>query len=207
MEYSEIIKELIEYGKLAGLKNMTPGITGNLSARYGDNIIITKSSTANGNLKEDDFVIIDYAGNIVSGSGKPSSEKFLHLEFYKMRSDINCIFHVHPVYMCSLASCGYDLTEPVMPENIFYFGEIPLADYALPGSFELVDKTAKFFDKHDVVMMANHGVIIGGDNVRNTYMKLELAESYAQIIFNCKLLGNTKLLTNCQVAEIISLKN
>jgi len=207
VEYSEIIKELIEYGKLAGLKNMTPGITGNLSARYGDNIIITKSSTANGNLKEDDFVIIDYAGNIVSGSGKPSSEKFLHLEFYKMRSDINCIFHVHPVYMCSLASCGYDLTEPVMPENIFYFGEIPLADYALPGSFELVDKTAKFFDKHDVVMMANHGVIIGGDNVRNTYMKLELAESYAQIIFNCKLLGNTKLLTNCQVAEIISLKN
>ncbi|MBO7671896.1 class II aldolase/adducin family protein [bacterium] len=207
MDYSEIVKELIEYGKLAGIKNMTPGITGNLSARYGDNVIITKTSTANGDLSEDDFVIIDYAGNVVSGNGKPSSEKFLHLEFYKMRSDINCIFHVHPVYLCSLASCGYDLTEPVMPENIFYFGEIPLADYALPGSFDLVDKTAKFFDKHDVVMMANHGVIVGADNVRNAYMKLELAESYAQIIFNCKLLGNTKLLTNCQVAEIISLKN
>lgn len=207
MDYSEIVKNLIEYGRLAGVKNMTPGITGNLSARYGDNVIITKTSTANGDLTEDDFVIIDYAGNVVSGNGKPSSEKFLHLEFYKMRSDINCIFHVHPVYLCTLASSGYDLTEPVMPENIFYFGEIPLADYALPGSFDLVDKTAKFFDKHDVVMMANHGVIIGADSVRNAYMKLELAESYAQIIFNCKLLGNTKLLTNCQVAEIISLKN
>ena len=94
-----------------------------------------------------------------------------------------------------------------MPENIFYFGEIPLADYALPGSFELVNKTAKFFDNHDVVMMANHGVIVGADNVSNAYMKLELAESYAQVIYNCKLLGGAKMLTNCQVEEIISLKS
>ena len=201
-----IIKELIEYGKLAGNKNYTPGITGNLSARYGDNIIITKSATSNGDLNEDDFTIIDFAGNVVSGSGRPSSEKFLHLEFYKMRSDINCVFHVHPVYLCSLASCGIALTEPVMPENIFYFGEIPLAEYALPGSFELVDKTSKFFDNHDVVMMANHGVIIGGSSVRDTYMKLDLAESYANIIFNCKLLGGVNLLTNCQVEEIMALK-
>jgi len=207
MDYNKLINDLINYGKLAGMKNFTPGITGNLSCRYGDNIIITKSSTANGNLKENDFTIIDYAGNVVTGGGKPSSEKFLHLEFYKMRQDINCIFHVHPVYLSTLASCGYDLTEPVMPENIFYFGEIPLADYAVPGSFELVNKTAKFFDNHDVVMMANHGVVVGGNTVEDTYMKLELAESYAQIIFNCKLLGGAKMLTNCQVKEIIALKN
>lgn len=207
MDYKELIDDLRYYGKIAGIKNLTPGITGNLSCRYGDNVIITKSSTANGDLSEDDFTVIDYSGNVVSGGGKPSSEKFLHLEFYKMRQDINCIFHVHPIYLCTLASCGQDLTEPVMPENIFYFGEIPLAEYAVPGSFELVNKTAKFFENHDVVMMANHGIIVGGNNVKETYMKLELAESYAQVAFNCKLLGGAKLLTNRQVEEIISLKN
>ena len=207
MDYNEILKELIEYGKLSGVKNFTPGITGNISARYGDNIIITKSSTPNGYLNKEDFVVIDFAGNIVSGNGKPSTEKFLHLEFYKMRNDINCIFHVHPVYLCTLACCGIDLREPLMPENIFYFGEIPLAEYAVPGSFELVNKTAKFFDNHDVVMMSNHGVIIGGENIKDTYMKLELAEAYAQVIFNTKLLGGAELLTKCQVEEIISLKN
>lgn len=207
MDYKELINDLINYGKLAGIKNLTPGITGNLSCRYGNNVIITKSSTANGDLNDDDFTVIDYSGNVVSGGGKPSSEKFLHLEFYKMRSDINCIFHVHPIYLSTLASCGISLTEPVMPENIFYFGEIPLSDYAVPGSFELVNKTAKFFDNHDVVMMANHGVVIGGKDVRDTYMKLELAESYAQVVFNCKLLGGAKLLTNCQVEEIIALKS
>ena len=33
-----------------------------------------------------------------------------------------------------------------MAENVFYFGGIPLADYALPSTMELVENTAKFFD-------------------------------------------------------------
>ena len=37
-------KELISYGKLAGEKNFTPGYSGNLSARYGDKILITSSN-------------------------------------------------------------------------------------------------------------------------------------------------------------------
>ena len=32
-------KELIEYGRLAGVKNFTPGYSGNFSARYEDYII------------------------------------------------------------------------------------------------------------------------------------------------------------------------
>ena len=83
MDYREKVLELIKYGKLAGEKNFTPGYSGNLSARHGDNVIITTSGSANGYLSEDDFVVIDYAGNVISGAGKPSSEKFLHLEFYK----------------------------------------------------------------------------------------------------------------------------
>ncbi len=207
MDYREKVLELIKYGKLAGEKNFTPGYSGNLSARYGENVIITTSGSANGYLTEDDFVVIDYAGNVVSGKGKPSSEKFLHLEFYKMRRDIDYVIHVHPVYLTAFASVGKDLTAPVMPENVFYFGAIPLAEYGLPGSRELVDKTAEFFNKYDAVLMANHGVIIGSKTLRDAYMKLELAESYAQTIAVCENLGGPKYLTNEQVNEIIALKS
>ena len=207
MNYKTKILELIKYGKLAGEKNFTPGYSGNLSARLDDNIIITTSGSANGYLTEDDFVVIDYAGNVVGGKGKPSSEKFLHLEFYKMRPDINYVIHVHPICLSAFASCGRDLTAPIMPENIFYFGEIPLAEYGLPSSKDLVDKTSKFFANHDAVLMANHGVIIGSKTLRDAYMKLELAESYAQVILNCEILGGAKHLTNEQVKEIIALKS
>lgn len=207
MDYKKTVSELIYYGKLAGEKNFTPGYSGNFSARYGENIIITASGTANGYLTEEDFVVIDFDGNLIEGNGKPSSEKFLHLEFYKKRPDVNYIIHVHPVYLSAFASSGRDLTVPVMPENVFYFGEIPLAEYGLPGSGDLVEKTARFFSTHDAVLMANHGVIIGSATLRDAYMKLELAESYAQTIAVCEVLGGAKYLTNEQVKEIIALKS
>ncbi len=207
MNLDELKKELIYYGKLCGEKNYTPGVSGNISARFEDKILITSSGTANGYLSENDFSLIDFDGNVIEGNPKASSEKMLHAEFYKMRSDINYIIHVHSPYLCTFASCGQSLDEPLMAENVFYFGGIPLAEYALPSSQELVKNTAKYFDKYDSVLMANHGFITGGKELKETYLKLEMAESYAQVVFNTKLLGNAVLLNEKQVEEIIGLKN
>lgn len=202
----KIVKELIKYGKRAGKKNFTPGVSGNISARYGDNIIITTSGSANGYLKETDFVVIDFAGNVVKGNQKPSSEKMLHVEFYKMRPDVNFILHVHSPYLSTFASCGKALDEPIMAENVFYFGHIPLAEYGLPSSADLVEKTSKYFKDFNAVLMANHGVIVGDSTLEGAYLKLELAESYAQVVLNTKLLGGAVLLSDSQVEEINMLK-
>ena len=201
-DLKDVKKELIKYGKLAGKKNLTPGVSGNLSARYGQNIVITVSGSSNGYLSEDDFVVIDFDGNVVEGDKKPSSEKMLHVEFYKMRQDINYIVHVHSPYLSSFASAGIALDEPIMAENVFYFGSIPLADYGMPSSTDLVEKTAKYFKDFDAVLMANHGFIVGGKTVKDAYLKLELAESYAQVVFNTKMLGGAVLLNEEQVKEI-----
>ena len=202
----KIIKELIKCGKLCGKKNFTPGMSGNISARYGENIIITASGSANGYLDEEDFTVIDFEGNVVNGDKKPSSEKMLHVEFYKQRPDINYILHVHAPYLSSFASCGKALDEPIMAENVFYFGHIPLAEYGLPSSMDLVEKTAKYFKDFDAVLMANHGVVVGGKTLKDAYLKLELAESYAQVVINTKLLGGAVPLNKEQVEEIYELR-
>ena len=202
----KIIKDLIKYGKRAGKKNFTPGMSGNISARFGNNIIITTSGSANGYLKEDDFVVIDFDGNVVQGNKKPSSEKMLHVEFYKMRPDINYILHVHAPCLSSFASAGVALDEPIMAENVYYFGHIPLAEYGLPSSRDLVEKTSKYFKDFDAVLMANHGFIVGDSTLESAYLKLELAESYAQVVLNTKMLGGPVLLTDSQVEEINNLK-
>ena len=202
----DLRKELIKYGKLAGDKNFTPGYSGNLSARYGDKILITSSGSANGYLSEDELVLMDFQGNLLEGNKKPSSEKMLHVKFYEMRPDINYIIHVHSPYLSTFACCHIPLDEPVMAENVFYFGQIPLADYGLPSSKDLVDKTSVYFKDYDAVLMANHGFITGGKTLKDAFLKLELAESYAQVVFNCKVLGKPVLFTKEQVEEIESLK-
>ena len=202
----DLKKEIIEYGKLAGVKNFTPGYSGNFSARYGDKILITTSGSSNGYLSEDELVLMDFDGKPVEEDKKPSSEKMLHVEFYKQRPDVNYIIHVHPVFLSSFACCKIALDEPIMAENVFYFGQIPLAEYGLPGSMDLVEKTAKYFKDYDAILMANHGFVVGDKTIKDAFLKLELAESYAQVVFNTKMMGGAVLFNQAQVDEINSLK-
>ncbi len=203
---NKLKSEIIEYGKLAGIKNFTPGYSGNFSARYEDKILITSSGSANGYLSEEELVLMDFDGNLIEGNRKPSSEKMLHAEFYKQRPDVNYIIHVHSPYLSSFACCHIPLDEPVMAENVFYFGQIPLAEYGLPSSMDLVEKTAKYFKDYDAVLMANHGFIVGDKTIKDAFLKLELAESYAQVVFNTKLMGGAVLFNDKEVQEINSLK-
>lgn len=202
----EITKKIIEIGKLCGEKNFTPGYSGNISARFEEGLLITTSGSANGYLKDDEIVYTDFEGKSLEVGKKPSSEKFLHIEIYKKRPEFNYIIHVHAPYLSSFASSGKDLMKPIMAENVFYFGGIPLAKYALPSTMDLVWNTVKYFDKYDAVLMANHGFVVASGTIEDAYMKLELAESYAQVVLNTEILGGAKVLSKKQADEILKLR-
>jgi L-fuculose-phosphate aldolase len=204
---AELVSKIIEYGKLCGEKNFTPGYSGNISARYEEGMLITTSGSANGYLREEEIVFTDFDGNSREEGKKPSSEKFLHIGIYKKRPEFNFIIHVHAPYLSSFASAGKDLLAPIMAENVFYFGGIPLAEYALPSTMQLVENTVKYFDKYDAVLMANHGFVIGSKTMEDAYLKLELAESYAQVVLNTKILGGAKILSEKEEKEILGLRN
>lgn len=202
----KLTKKIINYGKLCGEKNFTPGYSGNISARYQKGMLITTSGSSNGYLKKEQIVYTDFKGNSLDKGKKPSSEKYLHIEIYKQRPDINYIIHVHAPYLSSFASAGKDLMAPIMAENVFYFGGIPLAEYALPSTRELVDNTIKFFNKYDAVLMANHGFIVGAKTIEDAYLKLELAESYAQVVLNTEILGGANYLSEEDANKILELR-
>lgn len=203
---NKLIKEIIECGKLCGEKNYTPGRSGNISARYRDGMLITTSGSSNSFLKKEYVTYTDFNGNSLEKGKKPSSEKFLHIEVYKKRKDVNYIIHVHSPYLSSFAASGKGLTEPVMAESVFYLGKIPLAKYALPSSKELVENTIVYFDKYDVVLMENHGVIAVAQTMEEAYLKLEVAEVYAQTVLNSYILGGPKVLSHDEEQAILSLR-
>ena len=202
----EIESKIIYFGRLCGEKNFSPGYSGNISGRFNDGMLITTSGSANGYLSRSQIVMTNFEGKSLEKGKKPSSEKFLHIEIYKRRPDINFIIHVHSPYLSSFASAGKALLEPIMAENVFYFGGIPLAEYALPSTMELVNNTIKYFDQYDAVLMENHGFIIASNTIEDAYLKLELAESYAQVVLNTETLGGAKVLTKEQEEEILKLR-
>ena len=61
-------------------------------------------------------------------------------------------------------------------------------------------------DKYDAVLMANHGFVVASKTIEDAYMKLELAESYAQVVLNTYVLGGAKILTENEADEILKLR-
>ena len=206
LQKKKLINQIIKYGKLCGVKNYTPGYSGNISARFKEGLLITTSGSSNGYLNSNQIVYTDFDGNSLEKSKKPSSEKFLHIEIYKKRPDLNFILHVHSPYLSAFAAAGQDLMQPILAENIFYFGGIPIAEYALPSSHELVNNTIKYFDKYDAVLMANHGFIVASKSMKDAYMKLDLAEKYAQTVVNAHILGGAKILSSEEKDSILALR-
>ena len=68
---NQLETKIIQCGKLCGEKNFTPGYSGNISARYEQGMLITKSGSANGYLMKDDIVYTDFNGNSMEKNKKP----------------------------------------------------------------------------------------------------------------------------------------
>ena len=156
-------------------------------------------------MTENDFAVVDFDGNAIEGE-KPSSERMLHIEFYKKRPEMNYVMHVHSPYLTAFATAGIALDDKISPEIIYCFEKIPLAEYSIPGSKELVEKTSKYFENYDVVLMANHGVIIAGKDIKDAFYKLDLCENYAKTVICAKLLGGAKILPEEEVEKIYLLR-
>lgn len=198
-------EEIIEIGKRLYKRNLSIATSGNISLKTEEGILITATGTCLGTLKREDIVLMDEDANEI-GEGKASSEKFLHAVIYKTRPDIRAIIHTHPVYLTTFASCHKELAAPIMSENILYFEDIPVAEYGMPSSMQLVDNTVRCLINRDATMMANHGAITIAEDLEHAFLKMETAEYYAQITFNCHILGGAKMLSQKEVEELIKLK-
>ena len=168
--------------------------------------MITSSGSCLGELEEADIVVIDFNGNISEQGKKPSSESLMHLEIYKKRADIKAIIHAHPVKSTVFAVTGITLNRPILSEAIISLGTIALAEYATPSSKMLADNVASYFQEHDVVLMANHGVVVAGKTIKEAYLKLETLEAYAEISLWTAFIGKANELSEKNIKDLMNIR-
>lgn len=94
----ELVNKIINVGKNFYDRGWLFSTSGNISLRTDEGIIITAAGTHKGYLSESDFVLIDYSGRVLEGTGKPSGETDFHLQIYKNSEEINSVIHTHSVY-------------------------------------------------------------------------------------------------------------
>ena len=201
-----ISQEICEIGKRLYDKGFVPGSSGNISYRIGNDFLISPSGSCLGELSAENLVMTDMEGNSHAGKEKPSSERFMHIEIYKRRPDVNCIIHAHPPKSTAISVAGMDLKEPLIAEAVISVGDIPLVKYETPSTHKLAADVADHFIDHDAVLMANHGVTTCGKDLKKTFYKMETIEFLSEIYLLTGLLGKKNEIPAEKVAELIKIR-
>lgn len=178
---------------------------GNLSVRLDDGSILTTPTCMNkGVLAPEDLVVTDLDGRQLSGHRKFSSELSIHLLFYRMRPDVNAICHAHPPTATGFAVAGRALNQALLPEVIVGLGQIPLVQYATPGTPELSAAVEPFVPHYDAMLLANHGAVTCGPDLLTAFFRMEIIEHSAKITLAAEMAGEPTLLSSREVAKLMA---
>ena len=131
----------------------------------------------------------------------------MHLRVYRENPEVHGVVHAHPPVSVAFAIAGRDLDFAYYPEAIVNLGVIRVAPYALPGSEEVPESVAPFCREYNAVLLANHGPLTWGKDVREAYYRLEALENYAWITLLLEgFLGRARELDDGQLGEILAIR-
>jgi len=132
-------------------------------------------------MKAENIVLVDLEGQRVEGELAPSIETILHVGIYKARKKICAVVHAHAVFGSTIAVTGREIPSLLDDQVTFLGGEIKVAAYALPGSPELARNAVAALGPRNAVVLANHGTLAVGRNLREAFNNCELLEKTARV--------------------------
>ena len=201
--------EMCEIGKRVYNRGMVAANDGNFSVKLSDNeFLCTPTGVSKGFMTPEYICKVDAEGNVIEANEgfKPSSEIKMHMRVYKEREDVKAVVHAHPMYATTFAVCGLPLTEPIMPEAVLSLGTVPLAKYGTPSTMEIPDAVEKYLPYFDAVLLESHGALSYADSLMGAYHKMESLEFYARLLYQAKMLGGPKELTDEQVKRLYGMR-
>ncbi|NMB41510.1 MAG: class II aldolase/adducin family protein [Firmicutes bacterium] len=177
---------------------------GNVSSRPTEKqVVITPSGIHYEKLQYKDMIVVNMSGEVDEGKWKPSSELPLHLSIYQARKDVKAIIHTHSILATAFAVCRQEI--PVVVEDLAQVvgGPVKVAEYAHPGSDELALNAVKVLGtENNAVLLANHGLVVLGDDFPTALQRCRVIERNAQIIIWSKILGSPYTLGPKEVKEL-----
>jgi len=208
MNKKQLRKELVEIGKRIAEEKLVIGPGGNSSARLGNIIYMKASGIPFESAKEEHYIGVDLkTGKIVDGKLKPSCEISMHLGCYRVRNDIGAVLHSHGPYSVAYGMLGKEL-KAFTPDFIAVVKtNIPLVKYVVPSTNVLAEVVKEPIKNHNGVLLANHGLLTVGSNLKEAFYRTLLVEDAIKTIIYARALGvRMRFFTEKEFCEIDNLK-
>jgi len=193
MDLKEAKTRVCEAGKQLLKKGYVSGTWGNISVRLDDSImVITPSGREYEDMTPEDIVAVNYHDLSYQGDIKPSSELKLHAEIYKTRSKIHAVIHTHQMNASTVAAARREV-PPILDDMAQIIGPtVRVADYALPNTKKITKATVKALRGRFAALMANHGAVCIGRDLREAFVVCEVLEKSCKAFIEAEFLGGAK---------------
>lgn len=199
-------KELVcDIGRKMYMRGIVTANAGNITVRCGERqVVMTPTGICKGDLSPEMLLVVDFDGNVIDGTTKPTCEMQMHLNVYRTDDSIMSTCHAHSLYLSVFASAGIEIDLPLSPETVLLAGRVPIIPFNYPGSKELADSIIPYVKDHCIVTLANHGPISWGKTPVQAWYIMDGAEKYAhECLLHKYVLGKLNPLSNAQIAGII----
>jgi L-fuculose-phosphate aldolase len=201
-------EQLCDIGRRLWQREYVDGNGGNIAIRVGEDIAIcTPTLVSKGFMKPEDMCLVDFEGNQLAGTKRRTSEILMHLQIMKQQPKAVATCHCHPPYSTGFAVAGVLPPTCMIPE-FEVFASVAIAPYRTPGTPEMGKLVADLVDKHNTILMANHGVVSWShNNVEDAYFKMEILEAYCRTILVTAQVGKpANTMTTGQLQDLLKIK-
>lgn len=172
------------------------GTSGNFSAvvsRDPLRLAITSSSVDKSTLSADHILLIDDAGNVLEGNGRPSAETLLHLAVVRLRG-AGAVLHTHSVWSNILSDAhmadgglkieGYEMLKGLEGVSTHEHREwLPIIENSqdMTKLAASVEETLKEYPLSHAFLLRRHGLYTWGSDIAEAKRHIEILEFLLEV--------------------------
>ena len=203
LKHRKLRKEIIATCREMNALGINQGSSGNVSARIDGGFLITPSGIPYDLMKPEQIVEMDLAGGYF-GDFLPSSEWRMHYDIFRARPEAGAVVHNHSTF-CAALSCRH-VTIPAFHYMIGVGGgtTIRCAKYATFGTQELSDHMLTALQDRKACLLANHGMICFGPNLRKALWLAVEVETLAKQYWYAKRDGKPFILGDDEMQGVLA---
>ena len=135
-------------------------------------------------MRASDLLVIDDEGNVLEGEGRPSRSGFcIHTRIHRAHPGADVVLHTHMPYATTLTALEEGRLLPVHQNSLRFLDECAYDDHfnGLAMETEEGDRMAQVMGDKRVLFLGNHGVIVVGATVADTFDDLYYLERACQV--------------------------
>jgi L-fuculose-phosphate aldolase len=202
MKYQTMRREIALACLDMNRRGINQGTSGNISVRAPEGYLLTPSGIPYDEMKPGDIVLMRPNASH-AGKRKPSSEWRFHHALMSSRPEVGAVVHTHSMFATTLSCLGLDI--PAVHYMIAAAGgnTIRCAPYATYGTQETANNAVKALKGRNACLLANHGMIVVGPNLKKAMWLAVEVETLAAQYWRALQIGKPNILSKTEIDRVI----